>query len=308
MSWVVCILGGASGCEFTEKATSFLESLKRDWAAFQVVISGSQNPGGSPSGTPSARDIEQGMKNAAERSKAHSEFLQEMYRVVLLREPESRIEFGNLVDTLNQGASIEGIYNGLIHSSSYRELESQNQGASPQTIRAFVEEMILLQQVLPEEERTLLTEESARPLPDLTPPEYVESQVGGGNSAAPPTPMVQGSPRALTKVEIQAWKSSLERLFIGSSIFTLKRLLGDEVLKVIAHQRSYPELLARWYGGFALRSLDRKVDFGLEKRNSTDEQFHRSWAMTAPYDVIQWEALNRVHRILNETNERLPGK
>ena len=72
--------------------------------------------------------------DAAAQAKENSELLQEVMRVVFNREPRDRAEFGTLLDTLNQGASIEGIYNGFTHSSDYRKIEVGNPGAKPDAL------------------------------------------------------------------------------------------------------------------------------------------------------------------------------
>ncbi len=106
-------------------------------------------------------------------------------------------------------------------------------------------------------------------------------------------------------------------LFSNASIYTLKRVLGDELLKVITAKRALDngdEALAAWYAQWATRLSQplneplpgKKIDLGLSLRSRPDEKFHADWARTSlkKDDQLVWEALNRVHRILNALNEK----
>ncbi len=57
-----------------------------------------------------------------------------------------------------------------------------------------------------------------------------------------------------------------EAIFFRFSLFTLKRILGEEGMRLV-----------------------------------TD--FHQEWAMGASPDRIEWEVLNRLHRVLNQALE-----
>lgn len=84
----------------------------------------SQNPAPESSVLPLEKEkATDGVSSVAKKAKANSEIFHEMFVVVFMREPKDRSEFGNWVDTLNQGASLEGVYNGLTHSEEYRRLE-----------------------------------------------------------------------------------------------------------------------------------------------------------------------------------------
>ena len=92
------------------------------------------------------------------------------------------------------------------------------------------------------------------------------------------------------------------QVFEGASLYTLKRVAGDEALKVINHHQQLGTL-ASWYGAFAARQAASGVDFGLELRNKADEAFHKHWAdrvlKSSQQDRLIWEVLNRVHRTIN---------
>ncbi len=100
----------------------------------------------------------------------------------------------------------------------------------------------------------------------------------------------------------------LEKIFKTASIYTLKRYLASQALRVIRQKSTQanksPEILAQWYSHWVTHLVkDRKVDFGLELRNRPEEEFHFKWAMEADTDILTWEVLNRVHRLLNVANQ-----
>lgn len=240
--------------------------------------------------------------HAAQKAQANAELLQEMFAVIFMKPAQDRGAFGNWLDTLNQGASLEGVYNAFTHSSQYRQLEAGHPGASPRAIKTFGRELARLQTELPQVTR--FREDASQPLPVPVQPTYVPN--GEENF------MDFGTPEEKQKKAEEAKKKALDlpvlaeeysAQFIGASIFTLKRILGDEVLKVIAEKSAYREKFALWYGKWAATLGSYGVDFGLPKRNLTDEKFHYQWALKADPDRLRWEVLNRVHRLLNEANK-----
>ena len=92
----------------------------------------------------------------------------------------------------------------------------------------------------------------------------------------------------------------LRQIFANASFFTLKRVLGDEVLKVLDEMKSDPKLRAQWYATQVVRMMEYQVNFGLALRNRPDFIFHRGWAETVSPDRLCWELLNREHRLLNQ--------
>jgi hypothetical protein len=283
----------AWGCRVPEPFQKPADQLKREVHALREVLVGRRSPlapGASPS--PAADDPSEQVRLA----RANGELLQEMVRVVTLRPPGDRAAFGTLVDTLNQGASVEGIYNGFTHSADYRELERSSPAAAPSAVIAFADELAWLEAELPEP--TAFTEAARLPLAMAVEPT-------AENPAADDAPAPRPSRRPARAELLKEYA----RLFRGASVFTLKRVLGDEALRVIEEKRRAPGALAKWYGGFAGRLAERKVDFGLALRNRPDEKFHYEWAkarLAEPRgaDQLTWETLNRLHRVLNSANVR----
>ncbi len=75
----------------------------------------------SPTVTPSAEGTV-----SAQRARLHAEILREIIVVLTGAEPADRTAFGSLVDSMNQGASYEGIVNGLILSKDFYLLERES--------------------------------------------------------------------------------------------------------------------------------------------------------------------------------------
>ncbi len=209
--------------------------------------------------------------------------------------PHDKAEFGSFVDTLNQGASFEGVYNGFTHSSDYRQMEIENTGATPEALRTFSMLLAEFQAELPEQ--TQFDEKSGQPLARPVQPDG-STEVVEFRAATLPKPSPTSGP------DKKALEERYLKIFVGSSIFTLKRVLGDEALKVLAVKREFPEKMAIWYSKWVIRMSEFGVDFGIAQRNNKDEQFHYQWAVSAPEDRLKWEVLNRVHRVLNEANRR----
>lgn len=271
------------------------EAKRRGVGALRALLA---EPAKAPSPKPSPSpgpDLELSSE-AARSAKANAELLREIFTVVFGREPRDRANFGVWVDAMNQGASIEGIYNGFTHSSDYRQVEENNPGASPDALKVFGVELARLQSELPSV--TEFDTSAAQPLPRAKNPE-----AEAGNSLefkkrdASPLP-------ARAKTEQAALAESYSKTFVGASIFTLKRVLGDEALKVIASKKDYPENLAIWYSKWVVQLASYRVDFGLPLRNSADEKFHFKWTLDASEDRLKWEVLNRLHRLLNEANRQ----
>src|SRR5476649_1828164 len=78
-------------------------------------------------------------------TETHSEILREMFLVVLLKEKPVPDTFSGLLNALEQGASYEGIYNGLVHSSNYRELELESPKSSERALHVFALELDALE-------------------------------------------------------------------------------------------------------------------------------------------------------------------
>lgn len=87
---------------------------------------------------------------------------------------------------------------------------------------------------------------------------------------------------------------------LGWPIFTLKREMGERILREADKRKADPEKLAAWYAGVAARWAKQDINFGLPQRNNKDEVFHFNWAKENTLGMIQWELLNKAHRILNQ--------
>lgn len=94
---------------------------------------------------------------------------------------------------------------------------------------------------------------------------------------------------------------------VHNSIFTIKRQLGELVLQEMEKRKNNRAELSIWYGELAARWASRGVDFGMSSRNKSDFEFHRKWASTNSIGLIQWELLNRVHRMLNQYGGLTPS-
>lgn len=269
------------------------EELSSRWEKFLNRVVPSRSGKISPEkSNPQKSDLSEPVDPRA--AQVHAELLSEMYQVVFLSQPQDRARFGSFVDSLNQGASFEGIYNGFVHSSGYRSLEEKFPGSSLQALSFFVDEILKIQSEM--KQPTEFNEASALPL--ARPVEMVED-----------TGAVQGVGEALnfgkkksSKAIKEDARQRLTRIFKKSSVYTLKRVLGDEALQLILEKQADREKLASWYGLNAARWAEMKVDFGLSQRNQADARFHRDWAMTAEVDRLSWEVLNRLHRLVNAKN------
>ncbi len=104
----------------------------------------------------------------------------------------------------------------------------------------------------------------------------------------------EGDPE-LTKA---AEKYAVENM--STPLFTMKRLLGDRILKESIARKGDKERLASWYSGFVGRWSKAGVLFGHKQRDTGTEAYHYRWALDNNLGMIQWELLNRMHRIMND--------
>lgn len=213
----------------------------------------------------------------------NAELLQELIQVVMIQKSYSKAEFLSLVSALNQGGSLIGMYNSLAHSQDYRDLEKGFQSSTEAALDGFAKELFEVQKSL-----SVPTRYERKDRDPLPPPQFPTGDVevmdfskkkNSGNTAGQSV-------------------NELKEIFRGASIFTLKRVLGDELLRLIDELK--PEELARWYGKWAVHFSSYSVPLGLKLRSEGDAAFHESWAKKANKEQISWEALNRVHRVLNE--------
>lgn len=220
---VILLMISASGC----KATDYLPFLK------DKIL---------PANVPSLTD--------SEKSKRNAELLQEMIRVIQMGEPENAEMFGGLVNSLNQDASIEGTYNGLIHNHVYRRKEESSGPASNEALKIFVDQLVIF------------------------------------NTGKP-----------------GVQRGDLDLAFRQTSVWGMKRILGDEAIKFLREFKDRTAL-ARWYGPWAVSMGTYGADFGLKLRHEKNAEFHEKWALSATQDALDWEVLNRLHRALNHANSK----
>jgi len=247
---------------------------------------------------------------AATKAKANAEILQEIYRVVLVQNPRSPADFGNWVDSLNQGASLEGVYAGFTRSQFQRSREKDNKTtASPRATRAFAVRLARLLLEFPEVPE--LADSDAQPMAEMVigtegaPDRASEMKLAATEQAFKPFVKAIETPRS--KIEFDVLANRLTVQFSGASIFTQKRVLGEWGLRVIQLRRDESaERLRDWYADFAAAMASEKVDFGLDQRNDASREFHRKWADRASDDQIRWEVLNRLHRVLNQAQGLSP--
>jgi len=220
-------------------------------------------------------------------SKQNSEILSEMFRVVFHQDAiDDKTDFSGLLQSLNQGASLEGIYRGIIAGSRYRALESKSQAASPNELRAFAEEMSEIQGIM--RNPTEFSIVDSKKAPEISYPD--------GNIPVIASPASQ---EVKKKVDKGTRVQELIRIFIGASSYTLKRTLGEEALRKFDEDKSDPGVVAHWYAKLVMRMATTKVDFGLELRNRADFDFHFKFAQKIAIDRVKWEVLNRYHRYMN---------
>jgi hypothetical protein len=238
----------------------------------------------------------------AQRAKQNAEVLHEMYRDIYVQDPANAREFASLVDSLNQGASLEGVYNGLIHSSDYRELEKSHPGSNGKALQFFCEELVRTELQL--SSVTVFSPDAAKPLSVPVEPTGTEGEIDFPNTEALASPaVVNPAPTSSpSKEQVDKLFHQYAHDFAGASYFTLKRVLGDELLELMSQKsrdKTDPKALAKWYGKFVHRMVSSGVDFGLALRNNPDESFHEGWAESVSGDQLRWEVLNRIHRVIN---------
>ncbi len=236
----------------------------------------------------------------ARRSRENGELLVEIVRVVFQRDIQDKNLFVQYRSSLNQGASLEGVLNGLTHSTAYRKYEAEAPVASRAAREFFVDELVRLQAELPTPFR--LTRESGKPLAKLTMPEG---------------PHATGVNETELPFERDTAAKLYAEVFAKSSLPILKRILIEAVQIRIAAaapetNKAPGDSLGKWYAETAARLGALRVNFGLELRNRADAEFHRKWfaavvAARPPAetrDRILWEVLNRQLRVLNHLENK----
>lgn len=111
-----------------------------------------------------------------------------------------------------------------------------------------------------------------------------------------------------TDDKVQAAAAKYVQENMNTSIFTLKKDLGERILKEAVKRKGDEEKLAAWYAAIAARWANEGVAFGLPKRNEKSEVFHFNWAKENTLGLLEWELLNREHRILNDLGGIAPAE
>ena len=290
-----------SGCDVPKPLEDIVESMKNLMGMSPAKKPVSSQPGSSASPAPS-------LSAAASTNAANAELLTEMFKVTFNQnEIEDQSLFSSLVSSLNQGASLEGIYRGLVMGAKYRVLESKAKAASPDAIKFFASEMGALQMGM--KAPTIFTKDTAKQAPSIDFPEGSPDNapsVGAngpdsytfGDTPKKDEPSEHQTPSSEKRSEKEIASEMLQD-FIGATPFTLKRVLADEVMKKIDEMKDSPTDLAPWYASFVVRMSETNTDFGLPQRNTGDYDFHFRFAKTMSVDRVKWEVLNRYHRVIN---------
>lgn len=231
-------------------------------------------------------------------ARANDEILGEMFLVTFFSERSDidAREFSDLSQSLKQGASIEGVYRGLIASSRYRTLESQTGAATPALLKAFAVELAQVRDGMKNPRKYSATE--ASDVPSVSYPDETDAGVD-----VKVFPLVTPQ-QAAVKKNVDEDAGDLAKTFVGASLFTLKRVLSEAALMRVDSLGGSHDQVAQWYAKLAVRLARAKIDFGLDQRNLADEDFHFTWAMKASDDRIKWEILNRYHRYLNALSQQ----
>lgn len=175
----------------------------------------------------------------------------EMYEQVMGKPVTSASQIDGWANVLSQRGSIEGVYNGMVHSVEYASLEKGK--ADGKAVSFFTQEIAIVSNPI---------------LPDSHP-------------------------------SIKENVEKYSKLAAGASLYSLKRALGEKILAESIQRKNDKEQLAIWYSALATRWARMDIPFGLERRNNKDEIYHLQWAKESNLGLIQWELLNRAHRILN---------
>lgn len=98
---------------------------------------------------------------------------------------------------------------------------------------------------------------------------------------------------------VRAAGAEYAKAHLATPLFTLKRLLGERILVEAEKRSADPEQLASWFASFATKWSKLGITFGAEQRAGTNEAYYFRWARANSLGLIQWELLNRAHRVLN---------
>jgi ABC-type uncharacterized transport system permease subunit len=221
---------------------------------------------------------------------AKGEIFNEMIQVIFETPLKDQNIYESYLGSFSQGASLEGVYNGLTHSNQYRELEKTSQPATAPALRFFSEQMSFIQKQI--KTPMDLRPELAQPLAEVSYPTGQEIDL--------PKKILEKKSRQKSKVDDV---EEISALFKNASFLTLKRILGDAALRLLSESAVDPLILSELYGKWSASLAERNVNFGLKLRNETNAEFHTAWAKVNPLDRLSWEVLNRIHRVMNHEQQ-----
>lgn len=228
-------------------------------------------------------------------AKVNGELFSEMVRVVFQQEKFQNLDlYTSYVNTLNQGASLQGVYNGLAHSSTFRARENEQKALSEKSLDFLASELAHVQLEMKDPLR--LDEKSAAPLAP------VDFPTGSLNGKDVETKRSAGKP-ALPSLKPIELSKKYAALFRPASPFTLARVVSDATLKRAGEVSDLE--LGRWYGELCNRYAETGTDFGLKPRNDASVEFHEKWfknlvassGVNVARDRLAWEVVNRIHRV-----------
>lgn len=263
-----------SGCNSVDKAIKAFNDQVGHRIGFRIEpISQKPVAATGASGVAGASGAS-GEETGPDNRGVNAAYLKELFKVALGRDLRNQEEFDKFMNVMDQGASYEGIYNGLIYSQEYKDKEK---GVAPVgAVKAYAD--IMAQLKLDQKYDSLKITASET------------SDVINKDKLEPPQP---------TELERTSLVGDFEREALALSLYTLKRKLGEEVIRTIELKREYKEKFATWYGRFTVFMNKKGIDFGVPLRNRKDEYYHYKWALEADEDRLRWECLNRAHILMN---------
>ena len=197
-----------------------------------------------------------------ERRRINRRFIKDIYREVFARSLHDKLIYENWMNVLTQGASVEGVYRGLVLSVEYQKMEK---GRVPRAaLDFFAEEVVRLQ--------------------------YEKFEKRYQNRTG----------KKLVPIEIiKLGKKELMKQYAGAPLFSLKRVLGEAMLSRLSALQEDRDARSRWYAEIVSRWSNLGVEFNYVTRNSKNYKLHKDWAHWNSLGRIQWEILYRVHCIMN---------
>lgn len=228
-------------------------------------------------------------QESSQAALALGERLAEAWAVVWMR-PRTDwpvLDFKRWYGQLEQGGSLEGIVQGWMLSPVYRDLE-RGSAAGARSVTVAVSELERLAS-------------ASNEVPEWALRDGLLQRVRSHEAANG----MSGAARAVADGAETTWKTPL----IGVSAFTLKRLLTEAALYEWERRRlSSRHAAAQWYGNWAsewsARAAELGVKFGLEARHRAEATFHERFGNEANEDQVRWEIVNRVHRLINQSEGR----